>query len=164
MPMLEISTSNLIELAELVASLETEDLYTRKIHSLSRSTIGEHTRHVIELYQCLLNGYESGIINYDERKRSKVLETNVLEAITAINEICRQLDRPDKDLTLFNKLNSDTTGIPTNYQREVYYNLEHCTHHQALIKVALIELSIENVSEQFGVAPSTLQYRKQCAQ
>ncbi len=162
--MFDLSKSNLRELATLLANLESEDHYTRKIHSLSQSTVGEHTRHVIELYQCLFNGYEAGIINYDDRKRDKTLETNMFEAIAALNKICDQLNRPDKNLMLLHKLSNDAPGISTNYFREVYYNLEHCTHHQALIKVALIELSIKNVSEQFGVAPSTLQFRNQCAQ
>jgi len=34
----------------------------------------------------------------------------------------------------------------------------------ALIRVGLKELSEENISENFGVASSTIQYRKQCAQ
>jgi hypothetical protein len=162
--MFDISITNLTELSELLAGLETKDHFTRSIRSLGQSTIGEHTRHVIELYQCLLNGYECGAVNYDDRKRDKLLETDITSAIAALNEICRELNRPDKNLTLFHKLSDAATGITTNYHREVYYNLEHCTHHQALIRVALFELKIEVVSEQFGIAPSTLQYRKQCAQ
>jgi len=44
------------------------------------------------------------------------------------------------------------------------YNLEHIIHHQALIKVAINQLSDFVVSDSFGVAPSTLQYRKECVQ
>jgi hypothetical protein len=44
--------------------------------SLSSATIGEHTRHVIEMFQCLLNNYESGVVNYDERARDIVLQTD----------------------------------------------------------------------------------------
>ena len=48
--------------------------------------------------------------------------------------------------------------------RELHYNVEQCIHHLALIKVALkiIRPDIE-LSESFGVAPSTIQHRKKIA-
>jgi hypothetical protein len=39
--------------------------YAKPYLSLSSATIGEHTRHVIEMFQCLLNNYE--IIMMKER-------------------------------------------------------------------------------------------------
>jgi hypothetical protein len=47
--------------------------------------------------------------------------------------------------------------------RELLYNLEHCIHHQALIKVAVLESDTIFVNENFGVARSTLNIEK-CAQ
>jgi hypothetical protein len=44
------------------------------------------------------------------------------------------------------------------------YNLEHLIHHEALIKVAITSMTEVAIPESFGVAPSTLQYRKECAQ
>jgi hypothetical protein len=41
--------------------------------------------------------------------------------------------------------------------------LEHCIHHQALIKVAVLQSAIF-CEWKFGVARSTIEYRKQCAQ
>jgi hypothetical protein len=41
------------------------------------------------------------------------------------------------------------------------YNIEHCIHHQALIKVALNEMEANHlINKNFGIAPSTIQYRK----
>ena len=54
--------------------------------------------------------------------------------------------------------------IETNYNRELLYNLEHCIHHQALIKVALLQSESITVDANFGVARSTIEYRNQCAQ
>ena len=54
--------------------------------------------------------------------------------------------------------------IQSNYERELLYNLEHCIHHQALIKVAIIQSNSVAIDENFGVARSTIEYRKQCAQ
>ena len=52
----------------------------------------------------------------------------------------------------------------TNYYREIAYNLEHTIHHMALIRVGLRELGDIAVDDSYGVASSTLKYRKQCAQ
>ncbi len=41
------------------------------------------------------------------------------------------------------------------------YNIEHCIHHQALIKVALNEMEANHlINKNFGMAPSTIQYRE----
>ena len=47
---------------------------------------------------------------------------------------------------------------------ELIYNLEHSIHHQALIKVAVLKNSAIQLSENFGVAKSTIEYRNQCVQ
>jgi len=62
------------------------------------------------------------------------------------------------------KVDSELVCIETNYYRELLYNLEHCIHHQALIRVALFQMENIKVNANFGVAPSTIEYRKQCVQ
>lgn len=57
-----------------------------------------------------------------------------------------------------------TFRIQSNYYRELLYNLEHCIHHQALIKVAVLQFENVLLNENFGVARSTIEYRKQCVQ
>ena len=162
--MFKTSNQQLGELASLLKNMEGTGLYTRPIRSLSQSTIGQHSRHIIELYQCLLNAYDKTAVNYDDRKRDKQLETDVTAAVFEINRINSALEQPDKPLQLRHSLGGNAAEISSTYYREIYYNLEHCIHHQALIKVALIELQMDTVSAEFGVAPSTLQYRQQCAQ
>ncbi len=157
------SNSALREIIDLLEQLPGQEVYTAPCHELSQATIGQHTRHIIELYQCLLAGYETGTVNYDERQRNKLYENNKEEAIAVIKEILLGLERDDKTLAVVCGA-EDPVTISSNYNREVLYNLEHCIHHQALIRVALIAAETEVVSDGFGVAPSTIQYRKQCAQ
>jgi hypothetical protein len=44
------------------------------------------------------------------------------------------------------------------------YNIEHCVHHQAIIKIAFLFLGKQEFVESFGVAKSTIKYRNQCVQ
>lgn len=134
--------------------------YSEKRKILSLASIGEHTRHIIELFQCLLNNYEKGEINYDKRQRNRELEINLQAAIDTIDEILKAIPRKDKTLELVQELEGTELRTATNYNRELLYNLEHCIHHQAIIRIALTEDSGLIISDNFGVAPSTVQYRK----
>jgi len=131
---------------------------------LSNATIGQHSRHIIELFQCLISGYGLGTVCYDNRKRNKQTEEDLSFALTQIREIYKAIDLPDLGLNVQYHLNNSDILIPSNYRRELMYNLEHLIHHEALIKVAITSMTEVAIPESFGVAPSTLQYRKECAQ
>ncbi|MBL7703388.1 MAG: hypothetical protein JNM14_14145 [Ferruginibacter sp.] len=158
------SAEALTSLADALQQLPDQNSYTNPCEALSNATIGQHTRHIIELYQCLLAGYAEGKINYDGRKRNPLYENDIAAAIDEIRQIQNKLEQPDKELSIFCGTNDHSVCIESNYYREVLYNLEHCIHHQALIKVALLSHKNINIAEGFGVAPSTLQYRRECAQ
>lgn len=158
------SRAALADIINVLAQLPAQSSYTEPCPALSDATIGQHARHVIELYQCLLAGYGPGVVNYDGRERNKLYENNKDEAIAVIREIQNGLERADKSLNIVCGSPEEPVVIQSNYNREVLYNLEHCIHHQALIRVALISAKEVVISEDFGVAPSTMQYRRQCAQ
>lgn len=155
--------NNLSENIELLRQI-TNDEFTKKNPELSNATIGEHMRHIIELFGCLLENYHCGLINYDNRKRDLLLQTDKNVAITIVEKYLFELDKPNKSLSLTHNCFSSIELLQTNYYRELIYNLEHSIHHQALIKVALHTLPHIKLSNSFGVAPSTLEYRKQCVQ
>ena len=155
--------NNLSENIELLRQLTNEE-FMQKNPELSNATIGEHMRHIIELFGCLLENYDYGLINYDDRKRDLLLQTDKNEAIAIIDKYLLKLDKPNKPLSLTHNCFSPIELLQTNYFRELIYNLEHSIHHQALIKVALHSLPHIKIPSSFGVAPSTLEYRKQCAQ
>jgi len=151
------------ELTDLVSQISNED-YSFPCHGLSNATIGEHTRHILEMFQCLENQYETGIVNYDKRNRDSRIQTDTEFAKECIVTIQNQLDKPNKNLQLQQIVDGEELLIETNYNRELLYNLEHCIHHQALIKVAVLQNDSIVIDENFGVARSTIEYRKQCAQ
>lgn len=162
--MTQYCKQNLLELRELLQKLSDEQ-YSRPSEILSGASIGQHLRHVLEFYYCLIEALESGIINYDNRKRNKQIETNPSAAITAIDNIISVLDSGLEcgNLTLqgnFGAIGGQVVSIHSSVYRELAYNLEHSIHHQALIKVGLKEQGMEClIGPGFGVAPATIRFK-----
>ena len=154
--------NTLNELCNLLEQLTNDD-YSQPCLALSNSSIGEHTRHSIEMFQCLEFQYESGVVNYDNRQRDKKIETDTNFAIDALKTVIENLNKPNKKIVLHQIIDGEELNIESNYDRELLYNLEHCIHHQALIKVAVLQNKNINIDADFGVARSTIEYRKQCA-
>ena len=155
---------NIEQIIQLLKQFNVE-LYTQPIKSLSNATIGAHVRHVIELYTALHNGYPSGLVNYDNRKRDYAIETNIEIAIVQLYFIVNNINRSNKNLLLQSCfVENDVIETETNYYRELAYNIEHTIHHQALIKVGLLEISNMPIGNDFGIAAATLKYRNVCAQ
>ncbi|TRX22873.1 DinB family protein [Flavobacterium franklandianum] len=155
--------NNLDELIDLLKQLSNDE-YSSPCAQLSNSSIGEHIRHIIELFQCLENQYESGVINYDDRRRNVLIQTDTDFAIQQIVQIQNNLDKENKNIVLKQKIESHEITTESNYYRELLYNFEHCIHHQALIKVAILQHSTITIDKNFGVARSTIEYRNQCVQ
>lgn len=155
--------NTLVQLQHVLKNILNTNYYTTPLVQMSNATIGQHTRHIIEMYNCLLNGYNTGVVNYDNRARSYALETDVALAITEIENIINSIVKNDKTIYVETAFNNNQYVINATYFREVLYNIEHCIHHQALIKVALALHGITVTNAAFGVAPSTLKYQLQCA-
>ncbi|MEO9965372.1 MAG: DinB family protein [Reichenbachiella sp.] len=153
---------------QLIHVLEnlSNDEYSRASVVLHHNSIGQHMRHTLEFFVCLLDGMASGRINYDERERDIFLESNTLEALSAIVEIKKRLEPLKKNIELelvsnIGDESSQPLTVATNLDRELLYNLEHAVHHMALIKIGLNEVNPAlELPEDFGVASSTVKYRQ----
>lgn len=154
---------------QLSGSLElmTQEEYIQPCTHLSNSTIGQHVRHIIEMFQCLELGYECGSVNYELRKRDIQIETRKDVALATLQAVFEGLQKPDKALVLegvYNDHSETLLHIPTNYYREIIYNLEHTIHHMALIRIGIRELKQVELPEEYGVASSTVKHKRTCAQ
>lgn len=154
------------QLQELLEML-TDEQYGKAIALLSNASIGQHTRHIIEFFIELGKGYETGIVNYDARQRDYTLETERDFAISTISGIMASIQKENRPLTLIADFGENDTApcsVPTNYQRELMYNLEHIIHHMAILRIGVNAVSAIRLPDDFGVAFSTIKYRKACAQ
>src|ERR1051325_4790213 len=88
-----------VQLSETLNQLNNEE-YSRPSRILMKATIGQHVRHIIELFQCLEKGYDTGLVNYEKRKRDYRIESDRQVAIDLLKDIYRNIEKPNKEIIL----------------------------------------------------------------
>ena len=152
-------TEQLKSLSNLLLLLSDKQ-YNQKIAFLGNASIGGHTRHIIELLKCAADGYNTGTVDYLNRVRDLATERYKAFAMRKLSLMAEQIIKSDKQMNLVvecceeNALNY----VTTTYFREIVYNAEHTIHHLALIRVALREMQLDIVEDNFGMAYSTIEY------
>jgi hypothetical protein len=140
--------------------------YAAPVPALSHNSIGSHVRHIIEMFQCLMEGYPTGLVDYARRKRNRTIEENKKVAIELLGSLLENFDRPNKVLSVsaeYADEQDEPIRVDSNYERELVFNLEHTIHHMALIRIGIAGASGIRLPESFGVAFATVNYRNQCA-
>jgi hypothetical protein len=152
-------TEQLKSLSNLLMLLNDKQ-YNQKSSFLGDASIGGHTRHIIELLKCATDGYHTSIVDYLNRVRNLAIETDKSIAIQELNFVTNQIVKPDIQMKLVIESGEENSAeyVTTTYFREIVYNTEHAIHHLALIRVALREMNLEIVGDDFGMAYSTIKY------
>lgn len=145
--------AHLEELVELVTSL-TDMQYTQ-VREGETACIGRHLRHTLEIFLLLVDNYDHGKVDYENRARNLTLEQDRALAIQKLTYLKNHFIKPDKSIELTN----NQLVIKTSYYRELLYQLEHIVHHNAIIRPTVASFLGEAVQENFGYAPSTIKYQ-----
>lgn len=157
------------QLSGLINTL-SQDEFTKPLPVLNSSTLGQHIRHTIEFFTCLQNGIADRLVNYDQREHNKAIESDRKVALANIKAIKIFIAdcNVDQDLTLemsYGLEDQPNTQVKSNFQRELAYNIEHCVHHMAIIKIGALALKDDlQLPADFGVAASTIRYQKNKSQ
>ncbi|MDX2178040.1 MAG: hypothetical protein SFV18_00520 [Bryobacteraceae bacterium] len=129
---------------------------------------GGHMRHVLEFYDCFLNGLPSGYVDYDARRRDAHIETSCVEAAQRIDRVAGRLQSGELDgddmgvmvrIEDADRMPVMGAWMPSSVSRELQVLASHTIHHFALIAMTLRAHGVE-VDPAFGVAPATLSYAK----
>jgi hypothetical protein len=126
---------------------------------------GAHLRHILEFYECFLQGIDFGHVDYGARRRDESVENIRIVAAARIRSIIARLEsnpslRGDSILWVRMEEGSDCVRdsfLTSSPARELQALSSHTIHHYALVAVALGAHGVE-VENDFGVAPSTLKY------
>jgi hypothetical protein len=153
------------QLYDLAGKMSDEE-FTKFLPVLLDHSIGRHYRHIIEFFQVMLDGADTGEINYDRRKHDPGLEQNREHCRERLHEIRQAVSlRTAGKLTLRGSYERDgdtTFTLSSSFERELVYNIEHAIHHQAIIRIAL-QHAFPHVQpdREYGYAFSTLKYMDQ---
>ncbi len=168
MALLDANRTVIDRLIAFVQQMPQEN-YQQPLSIFNGSSLGEHTRHIIEFYQCLMVQSSNGFVSYDLRERKSELQLNPLAAKAALQVIWSGLENLQLDKNLVLEVNPHTQDaapqqMTTNVARELHYLLDHTIHHMALIKIG-VYTAIPNIQlpADFGVAPSTIRSRTSVA-
>jgi hypothetical protein len=157
------------QLADLLEQLTNQE-YSQELPLLSNNSLGKHVRHVLEFYIELTKGIETGVIDYDLRKRDEFLETSIAVAIDKINMINAVIMNAKENipirLQVCLSMEKENVSIETSFSRELAYNIEHAIHHFAILKIAVDSYFPEvSLPSNFGIAYSTVKHQQTvCAQ
>ncbi|XOV92444.1 MAG: DinB family protein [Bacteroidota bacterium] len=160
------SAHQILDQLDTVIAQLPEAGFTNPLTVLSQASIGQHVRHTLEFFLCLMDAKKDGVINYDNRRHDKLIEADPILARSIIKSIHHFLDKEESDFSLeleadYQVEGSELIRINSNFHRELAYNIEHAIHHMALIKIGVRHEYPEVVlPEHFGVASSTVRYQK----
>lgn len=144
---------------QLLCSLSNEDLSN---HSVSPyySCIGSHIRHILDFYDCIIDGIDNTTIDLTKRKRDERMHTDCNYTLSHVERIIDTLKRFDNYSFTKHYVVSDDLGIG---KVDIMYTLgavlaqanSHAIHHYAIISYILDRLEIPVKDESFGYNPTT---------
>ena len=149
----------------LVGSLD-DTAYATTPRGLAPHRAGSHLRHILEFYQCFLEGLELSHIDYDARRRDETIEYSRDAASAALRSIIRTLetsrDLHQERIIWVRMEDADTNAVRESFMessisRELQALSSHTVHHFALIAITL-RMHCVDFDSEFGMAPSTLRY------
>ena len=163
--LIEENRTWLRQLSHLLDTISPET-YTAVDGPFRRGGAGKHVRHVLEFYQGLLHGLPLQV-DYDARIREQALENEpaaarerIAELLSALSDLERNAGaEPSRDV-LYRINGTCCHSISSTLDRELLFLSSHTVHHLALIKF-ILEYQGVTLSDELGVAPSTLQHERE---
>lgn len=133
--------------------------------NLAPHRAGSHLRHILEFYECFLDGVAGGRIDYDARRRDESVERQRSIAAERIRSIIRRLQVIAMlgDFEVLVRMEDTAPGtvrdpfLTSSVTRELQTLSSHTIHHFALIAVTLRMHGVD-LHPDFGMAPSTLRF------
>jgi hypothetical protein len=164
--LIETNLTWLRQASALLAQIDDRS-YADSPRGMAPHRVGGHLRHILEFYQCFLDGLESAEIDYDARRRDELVERSRPAAALRIREIIRRFETMPEvqwDFAVQAKIEDadEPLSAPlmfSSVSRELQVLSSHTIHHFALIAMTL-RLHGVQVDPDFGMAPSTLRYQQ----
>ncbi len=157
--MIQAITKNLYRGINLLNSID-DNQYSDISVAPYFSSIGGHMRHILDVFDCIFEGIESGKVNLTERKRNELAESKTAFGIAYFEKTIATLN--ELKTIDFNQMVAVTDDlglgeITANYTLAsvLIQAHSHATHHFASIGYIISRLGIELPDSDFGFNPTT---------
>jgi hypothetical protein len=161
---------NILDQVSAVIEQISDSDFVKPVQAFNGATIGQHFRHSLEFFQCLMIGSTDGNVSYDKRKHDTAMESNKLLALDVINKSKLFVEHCDTNKHINLQVSYDPNSdidimVASNMARELTYNIEHIVHHMALVKIGIKEVCpYVALPAEFGIAVSTIKFHKSKAE
>lgn len=124
------------------------------------SSIGRHMRHILDVFDCILDGLPLLKVDLTARKRNEIVELDTAKGLAYFNQIFAGLEElKSADLDQFVTV-VDDLGLGRVEQTYTLGGLliqahSHAIHHFASLGYIITQLGIEIPDEDFGFNPTT---------
>ncbi len=153
------------QIQELLNQLDST-AYAKPLMLFEGATLGQHFRHILDFYNCLVEGALSGQLDYSKRARNPLMETDVNVAKESFQTLLKKIEQLNdhqaiKVVTDFSVEEcSERETVNSSVGRELMYAFDHAVHHLAIIRIG-IQTAFPDVqiNDRLGVAPSTVKHR-----
>ena len=140
-----------------------EGEYSREHNAVFVSSIGQHLRHVLDLYFALIHPKQTWLVDYDHRRRGFLVETKRKQGLKELKIVRQwlkelteeQICQPCTIQTEVKLSCSKPVLVQTTIERELCFVASHLTHHLALM-AAMARSRGQDVEVGVGMAPATL--------
>jgi len=156
------------QIRSLIAMVRHASSGTRNCYA--ETGLGRHVRHVADHFRALEAGIESGVVDYNYRRRESALEYNAEAGLTEILELAAWLMRVDTDagsaITVESEVSCHQTEIrrcKSTFERELLHLITHTIHHAAYAAMLLRQGGL-NPDATVGFAPATSSYLRGTSQ
>ncbi|BBB25305.1 DinB family protein [Amphritea japonica] len=164
------STVNILDqLQDFISSIDAAT-YQASHKPMFDSSIGQHLRHILDMFQALIQNSDASVINYDIRQRGIPLETIQQEGIVALDSVRQWLTGLttadlQRNVTILTEVDIDeqfSVQLSSSFGRELAFASTHAIHHLALMATIAKVLGCQ-VDAQYGTAPATATYLRSLA-
>ncbi len=150
------------QINHVIAQLAPDD-YRNPLPEFEGNSLGQHFRHILEFFQCLEDGVQSGMVDYAARNRNPVYETNPVTTAAAFAAFSNALPGFDLGLPVRVRAEFGSDERPcydSTVGRELLFVYDHAIHHLAIIRIGLVCHHPAIATEKdLGVSPSTIKAR-----
>ncbi|APZ48126.1 hypothetical protein BW723_10675 [Polaribacter reichenbachii] len=124
------------------------------------SSIGCHVRHILDVFSCVLNGFDDKKIDLTLRERNEYIELKTASGIAYFELILQKIkllsnDDLQTEVIITDDLGKGKVSSKSTLGAVLMQTQSHAIHHFASVGYIVNQLNIELPDSDFGYNPST---------